>query len=419
MIKDKYSKKKSHDTVHERNFKDGLYIPKDKSQLEHTKGLLIGGGKRIVFEHGAEIKEIPNKRNKKDKQYKINRKPLKTKTKVYVNIDSIAFTILPTPEKYGGGLEEIIYLINTFKNFTVKRGMTTDTKGNIIVAKVISTINKDVDIDIRLKGNPTEYEDNYKPKGGYEISIGGLSSYDKFRKLKATIRKELLSNLIEAFGNYHLSLSRIDFAYDFTTFDVKIKKKKIKNENTYFNTTYYHITKNTKIRQYNKSIRDKLYLPLTRVELELDEAKIKEIGLDTFHHHGIDLEILGSKVTNLINDSIEIIVDGTKLQLQDNTRLIALLLLNFLNFLNQDNGKYFIALYHPEQNNYYKSNKIFKQVLGVLKKYGLSLNFNIYYELKNKKISNSHLAKKLKVTNTQTIKRAIDFIADYGDDLYK
>lgn len=417
-----YGKKKStsRKSVEVYDFEHEFEVPNYKTEFRNTKkGLLIGGGKYIIFENDIELKDDNIKQNIGRHRYKKNPKSLHPQTKVYVNIDSVAFTILPTPEEYGGGLKEILYTIDNFENFTVDTERTIDKKGNVIVAKIISKTNKDVDIDLRIKGKPTEYEDNYKPKGGYEISIGGLSSYDKLRKLRATIRKELLSNLIEAFGNYHLSLSRIDFAYDFTTFDIEIKQKNIKKENTYFNTTYYQITNNTKIRHYNKSIRDKLYLPLTRVELELDEAKIKEIGLDTFHYNGNNLEAMGSKITNIIDDSIEIIVDGTKLQLQDNSRLVGLLLLNLLYYLNKDTRKHRKALYHPKQNNYYKSNKIFKQILGILKKDSIPISSDIYYELNNKNISNSYLARKLKVKNTQAIKKVIDFIAVYGDDLYK
>ncbi len=170
----------------------------------------------------------------------------------------------------------IIEEVKTIGVFKPKRWAETFGKSltkNIIEAKIIHTL---TGLTIPLKRYASA-------KDIQVIEFAGLHGYNEKSKLLKSLLMELISKLQQC------KIKRIDICFDYPKVPNRIIKKLCSSGRESFqykNTIYYKTPKEKKsnsimdIKRYDKQIKEKLLLPMERLEFVFKGAYFKDITLE-------------------------------------------------------------------------------------------------------------------------------------------
>lgn len=169
---------------------------------------------------------------------------------------------------------------------------------NIVEAKIIHT-SKGLTIPLKRYASAKDIQ---------VIEFAGLHGYNEKSKLLKSLLIELIPML------QHCKIKRVDICNDYPKIPNRIIKKLCLSGREPFkfkNTTYYKTAKEKKsnstmdIKRYNKQIKEKLHLPMERLEFvfkgayfkdttleELDREAFKRMEQTIFNFSGINCKII-------------------------------------------------------------------------------------------------------------------------------
>lgn len=364
-------------------------------------------------------------------------------------IDSIYFKIKTkhTYTKTGKGdvFDTVYEKLERLKHYQLVNPKPTDkvAKARRVLKHLVPIESKTFKIEVR-----SAMKKKYRNLNGMdvytEISFGNLAHYDSRKKDDRKRKKTLIYQLVKIFGAENIQIKRLDIAFDFmpigeATDEVVVDLKKKHNrldyrlvpfekpkwtEPPFFiirqvkNTTYYNFPdKETVLLTYNKSVKDRNYEPISRLELVLREDRLQEYGLSTIHYSILkDSEILeiARNVTELMDDTFYLVSDNCDDTMQfktlsyDHTKSLGYVLMHF-NHLLLKGGKYLTDPFSREMNNFYKSSDRCLKVIRYLKRENIDLNDFTRQNLYEKDLSINKISKALGV-HKQTTAKAINFI---------
>jgi len=178
----------------------------------------------------------------------------------------------------------IIEDVKTIGVFQPKRWSTTFGKAltrNIVEAKIIHTSNG---LTIPLKRYASAKEIQV-------IEFAGLQGYNERSELLKSLLIELIPKMQQC------KIKRIDVCNDYSNIPNRIIKKLCTSGREPFkfkNTTYYKTAKEKKsnsiidIKRYNKQIKEKLHLPMERLEFVFKGAYFKDITLEELNKKNLN-----------------------------------------------------------------------------------------------------------------------------------